>query len=470
MSHRSSTGAAARASMNASAIAPRVPLAVLDLMADLAAAGHDAYVVGGSLRDVVLDREPADWDLTTDAPPDRMGEIFPDAAYENRFGTVVVPRDGGLYQITTYRNESGYGDHRRPDAVAFGSTLDDDLARRDFTMNAMAWGRSAAGARDGLDPALVDPFGGLADLRAGIVRAVGDPDARFGEDALRMLRAIRFAAVLGFAIEPATLAAITGRAADVRHLSGERVGGEMGRILAAPSPSVGLRLADSTGLLDALLPELTSQHGVPQAKIDGEDLWDHSLRTVDAVRDDLALRYAAFLHDVGKPAVMADGRFIHHDVVGARVADTILDRLRVERAIRERVVRLVRHHMFSYEPSWGDAAIRRFLRRVGVDLVDDLIALRVADDVGSGLPPDGPRTTDLRRRCDEQLAARVPLGRRDLAINGHDLIAELGLEPGPLMGRILDRLTDKVVDDPRLNERRGLLVTARAMVRSTEDR
>ena len=455
---------------DANAIALCVPPAVHDLMAELAAAGHDAHVVGGSLRDVVLGREPEDWDLTTDAPPDRMRAIFPDAAYENRFGTVVVPRDGALYEITTYRSESGYADHRRPDVVAFGSTLQDDLARRDFTMNAMAWGRSATAAREGVDPELVDPFGGLADLRARIVRAVGDPDARFGEDALRMPRAIRFSAVLGFTIEPATLAAMADRAADVRHLSGERVGAEMGRILVAPLPSVGLRLADSIGLLEPILPELASQHGVPQSKIDGEDLWDHSLRAADAVRSDLALRYAALLHDVGKPAVMADGRFIHHDVVGARIADAILDRLRVERVVRERVVRLVRHHMFSYETSWSDAAIRRFLRRVGVDLVDDLIALRVADDVGSGLPPDGPRTADLRRRCDEQRAARAPLGRGDLAIDGADLIAELGLEPGPLIGRILDRLTNKVVDDPRLNERRGLLATARAIVRSTEDR
>lgn len=458
---------------DASAVALRVPPAVHDLMATLAAAGHDAYVVGGSLRDVVLGREPEDWDLTTDAPPDRMRAIFPDAAYENRFGTVVVPRHGALYEITTYRSESGYADHRRPDAVAFGSTLDGDLARRDFTMNAMAWGRSAPAAREGLDPELVDPFEGLADLRAAIVRAVGDPDARFGEDALRMLRAIRLAAVLGFTIEPATLAAIPRRAADVRHLSGERVGAEVGRILVGPRPSVGLRLADATGLLEQVLPELVAQHGVPQAKIVGEDLWDHTLRAVDAIREDRALRYAALLHDVGKPTVMADGRFIHHDVVGAHIADAILDRLRVEREVRERAVRLVRHHMFSYETSWSDAAIRRFLRRVGVDLVDDLIALRVADDVGSGLPPDGPRTTDLRRRCDGQRAARAPLGRGDLVIDGDDLIAALGLRPGPIIGRILDRLTDRVVDDPRLNERRGLLATARAMARSaeaTEDR
>jgi tRNA nucleotidyltransferase (CCA-adding enzyme) len=455
---------------DARAIGPRVPAAVRSLMDILCAAGHDAYVVGGSLRDVILGREPTDWDLTTDAPPERMRVLFPDASYENRFGTVVVPRGGAHYEITTYRAESGYADHRRPDVIAFGTRLEDDLARRDFTMNAMAWGFSAGDPRDAAGPAFVDPFAGLADLRAGIVRAVGDPAARFDEDALRMLRAVRLAAVLGFTVEPATLAAIPSRAADVRYLSGERVGAEIGRLLLAPRPSIGLALADDAGLIEPILPELAVQHGVPQAKIAGEDLWDHTLRTVDATAADATLRCAALLHDVAKPSVMADGRFIHHDIVGARMADAILERLRIERAIRERVVRLVRHHMFSYETSWSDAAVRRFIRRVGVDLVDDLIALRVADDVGSGLPPDGPRTTDLRRRCDEQRAARAPLGRSDLAIDGHDLIAELGLGPGPLLGRILDRLTDRVVDDPALNDRQGLLATARAMARSREDR
>ena len=463
----------------------RIPPAVRGLMDALLGAGHDAYVVGGSVRDHLLGREPVDWDLTTDATPDDLRAIFPDARYENRFGTVVVMRDGIELEITTYRSERGYADHRRPDVVEFATTLTEDLARRDFTVNAIAWGVAAgapadapAGASADAFGVLVDPFGGQEDLAAGVIRAVGDPEARFTEDALRMLRAVRLAATLGFRIDPTTREAIVRRAPDAALLSGERVGAEMQRILLAPRPSVGLRLLQETGLLAAVLPELTLQRGIPQAKTPGEDLWDHTIRTTDAapVRTTgpeptrAVPRLAALLHDVGKPATFADGRFIHHDAVGARMAAGILDRLRAPRETRERVVRLVRHHMFSYEPGWSDAAVRRFIGRVDPDLLDDLFDLRAADDVGSGLPADTPSMVELRRRCRDQLAASVPLRRADLAVDGRDLMAALGLAPGPRLGRILDRLVVRVVDDPELNTRRALLALARAIDRNLEDR
>ncbi len=474
------------------ALDARLPPDVADLLSSLEAAGCDAFVVGGSIRDMLLERDPLDWDLTTDADPDRLGALFPGSRYENRYGTVTVTRGGREYEITTYRTERGYADHRRPAHVAFGVTLEEDLARRDFTVNAMAFGRGGA------DPAgaprrLVDPHGGRTDLEAGTIRAVGDPDARFGEDALRMLRAVRLASTLAFAIEPATRAAIERHASDVAHLSGTRVGAEIERLLLAPIPSVGLRLLADTGLLEVAIPELAAQRGLPQAKIPGDDLWDHTVRTVDAAaatgpaiepgtpaepadaaevlrRHALVARASALLHDVGKPATFAEGRFHHHDVVGAPIADAILARLAFPREVRERVTRLVRHHMFSYEPTWSDAAVRRFIRRTGEDLLDDLLDLRSADDVGSGLPADGPRTAGLRRRCHEQLEARVPLGRGDLAVDGDDVAGALGIPPGPRLGRILDRLTDRVVDDPALNERDVLLALARAIERNLEDR
>jgi len=281
---------------------------------------------------------------------------------------------------------------------------------------------------------------------------------------------VRLAATLGFRIDDATREGIVRHAPDAGFLSGERVGAEVQRTLLAPRPSVGLRLLAETGLLAVILPELALQHGIPQAKIPGEDLWDHTVRTTDAAPAGVVPRLAALLHDVGKPATFADGRFIHHDVVGARMAAEILDRLRVPREARERATRLVRHHMFSYEPGWSDAAVRRFMGRVDPDLLEDLFDLRAADDVGSGLPADPPRMVELRQRCRDQLDAGVPLRRADLAIDGRDLIAGLGLNPGRRLGRILDRLVVRVVDDPDLNTRRALLALARAIDRNLEDR
>jgi putative nucleotidyltransferase with HDIG domain len=453
----------------AAGLSGRIPPAVRGLMDELRGSGHDAYVVGGSVRDHLLGREPGDWDLTTDATPDELRAVFPDARYENRFGTVVVARDGIEHEITTYRSERGYADHRRPDVVDFGTTLVEDLARRDFTVNAMAWGVAAGAPADG-PGTLVDPFDGRRDLAAGRIRAVGDPDARFTEDALRMLRAVRLAATLDFRIDPETRAGIVRRAPDAALLSGERVGAEVQRTLLAPRPSIGLRQLEETGLLAVVLPELALQPGIPQAKVVGEDLWDHTLGATDAASAGIVPRFAALLHDVGKPATFADGRFFHHDVVGARMADEILDRLRLPRETRERVVRLVRHHMFSYEPGWSDAAVRRLIGRVGPDLLEDLFDLRAADDVGSGLPADPPALVELRQRCRDQLAANVPLRRADLAIDGRDLMAGLRLAPGPRLGHILDRLVVRVVDDPALNTRPALLALARAIDRNLEDR
>jgi tRNA nucleotidyltransferase (CCA-adding enzyme) len=438
-------------------------------MAVLRASGHDAFVVGGSIRDVMLGHEPLDWDLTTDAEPERLRALFPGARYENRFGTVVVTRGGIEYEITTYRTERDYDDHRRPTSVAFGATLAEDLARRDFTVNAMAFGRAAADP-EGTPAHLEDPHGGRADLDGRLLRAVGDPDARFGEDALRMLRAVRLEAMLGFAIDPPTLAAVGRHAPEASHLAGPRIGAELLLLLDAAPPGPGLRRLQETGLLQATIPELAAQRGIPQAKIAGDDLWDHTVRTVEAAPRTRVGRVAALLHDVGKPTTFADGHFHRHDIVGARIADAILERLAVSRDLRERVERLVRHHMFSYELTWSDAAVRRFIQRTGADLLDDLFDLRAADDAGSGVPADGPRIADLRRRCREQLDARVPLRREDLAIDGNDLMAVLGIVPGPRLGRILDRITERVVDDPTLNDRGRLLDLARAIDRNLEDR
>ena len=420
-------------------------------------------MVGGSLRDVLLRRLPADWDLASDATPERLLEIFPDAAYENRFGTVAVPRGRELFEVTTFRSDHDYADFRRPHRVEFTSTIELDLARRDFTVNAMAWG-----ARPGEPPALVDPYDGRSDVDSRVLRAVGDPGARFEEDALRMVRAVRLAATLDFGIEPATLNGITTHSALASHLSGERIATELDRLLAAPVPSVGLRLMSDTGLLAAISPELAAQHGIPQNKAPGEDLWDHTLRSVDAARASRPIvRLAALLHDIGKPATFADDHFLGHEKVGARLAGAFLDRLHAPRVVRDRVVDLVRQHMFSYEPSWSDAAVRRFIAkmgRLGDGTLAELLALREADNVGSGLPAGAGLVDELRARIAAELAADAVLDRHGLAVDGTDLMGELGLPQGPILGRILEALLERVIADPTLNDRPTLLVMARSMV------
>jgi tRNA nucleotidyltransferase (CCA-adding enzyme) len=442
-----------------------VPAPVHELLETCWSAGHAAYIVGGSLRDVAIGRLAADWDLATDARPEVIVELLPDAVYENRFGTVAVRRDGAVYEITTFRSDHDYADFRRPHRVEFGDSLELDLARRDFTCNAMAWGAAAGTIAGGGSPGLVDPFDGAADIRARLLRAVGEPRRRFEEDALRMIRAVRLAATLGFEVEAETLAGIRARADLVGHLSGERIASELDKLLAAERPSIGLRLMSDADLLRGISPELAAQRGIPQNKVPGEDLWDHTLRTVDASPAGRpVVRLAALVHDIGKPATLADGHFIGHDTVGADLADAFLDRLREPRAVRERIVLLVRHHMFSYEPNWSPAAVRRFIAKIGPDVLEELFDLRAADNVGSGLAPEVGRLDELRVRVAEALDAGVVLDRGDLAVDGSDLMLEFGIEPGPRLGRILDAMLERVLNDPALNDRPSLLLLARSML------
>jgi tRNA nucleotidyltransferase/poly(A) polymerase len=432
---------------------------VADLLETLWAGGQAAYVVGGCLRDALLGREAADWDLTTDARPERVQALFPRSIYENRFGTVVVRHHGAPYEITAFRRDVSYTDFRHPDAVVFGDSIEEDLARRDFTVNAMAWG-----AGPGNEPAFVDPYGGQADLARRILRAVGDPDERFREDALRMARAVRLAATLEFEVEPKTLAAI-GRSADLAgHISGERVMSELLKLLWASRPSIGLRLMADSGLLAVLAPELERQRGLAQNKIEGEDLWDHTVRTVDAAPRRQIVRLASLLHDLGKPDTLADGHFHGHEAVGAVMARDFLARLHAPRVLQERVAHLVLNHMFSYQHTWSDAAVRRFIRKVGPGCVDDLLALRAADNVGSGQLPDAGGLTELATRIATELAGHAVLGRHQLAINGSDLKSELGLPQGRELGRLIDDLTERVIAEPALNDRAILLDLARQAI------
>jgi poly(A) polymerase/tRNA nucleotidyltransferase (CCA-adding enzyme) len=436
-----------------------LPAAVRHVLGALTASGAEAALVGGGVRDLVRGERPTDWDVATSSPPEAVEALFPRATWENPFGTVtVLPEVEGepAVEVTTYRIEGAYRDRRRPESVRWGGSLAEDLARRDFTINAIAWVPVDLGAGRGR---VVDPHQGSVDLRRGVLRAVGDPDARLAEDALRMVRAVRFATRFGLRLDGPTAEAIQRHAAAASRLSGERLHDELWRILAgAAPPSRAFLLMEELGLLAVVLPELAALRGVPQAKALAGDALDHSLRTADALpASDPALRLAGLLHDVGKATTLADGHFIGHEGAGAEIAERMLRRLRCSRAELSRIVRLIRQHMFAYTPDWTDAAVRRFVRRVGADLLEDLYVLRAADNAASGArEPAGGGLAELRERVARAIAAD-PIQAGQLAIDGHDLVRELGLPPGPEIGRLLATLLEAVLDDPGLNRREALL-------------
>lgn len=442
----------------------RIPSDVSAVADRLRQGGHQAFVVGGCVRDAIRGVEPADWDVATDATPEEIQRTFRRSLYTNRFGTVVVRIGAREIEVTTYRIEADYSDHRRPDTIAFTESLREDLARRDFTMNAMAWSPEGGGI-------IVDPFGGQRDIDARVVRAVGDADERFREDALRMLRAVRFAAVLGFTIDAATAAAVTRNAELARALSGERIQQEIVRILRSPVPSVGFRMLSNLGLLAVICPELEGCRETPQEKVAAGDVFEHSLATLDAAAaempadappdEDLVLRLAALFHDVGKPDTYDDGHFHQHEFVGEAKAKAILRRWKFDKATVEAVAHLVRNHMFWYQPDWTSSAVRRFIRKVGLEQIPILFALRKADNVGSGArAPRMYALNELWLRVQEEIQRATAFSKSDLAVDGNDVMRELGIGPGPEVGRVLNELFERVLDDPEVNTSERLLAIA----------
>jgi tRNA nucleotidyltransferase (CCA-adding enzyme) len=439
-----------------------LPDAVGTVLSALADAGHEAVLVGGSIRDRLLGVDHADWDAATSARPEEVARILPGSTWENRFGTVTVTGPPAV-EVTSYRSEGRYADGRRPEDVAFGASLEADLARRDFTINAIAWRPTDLAAGLGV---LIDPYDGQGDLERRVLRAVGDPSQRFAEDALRLIRAARLASRYGLAIEPRTEAAIIERAGSVAGLSAERVRDEILRICALDTrPSGAFRLLERLGILAVILPEVAELRGVPQSKRVPGDALDHTLLAVDAAPpDDPDLRLAALVHDLGKARTLRDGHFIGHEEVGAELAAAVLDRLRLPRARVARIVGAVRHHMYAYDATWTDAAIRRFIRRLSGTDRTLLFALRRADNAASGVGSVGESNqAELEARIRDELA-RSPelLVDRRLAIDGDDLQRELGMQPGPEIGALLERLTELVLDDPSRNERSTLLELARS--------
>jgi len=450
----------------------RVPADVERVVARLVAAGHEAFVVGGCVRDALRGVDPHDWDVATSATPEAIQMVFRHALYLNRFGTVVVREGQHEIEVTTYRIEADYADHRHPTEVAFTDSLHEDLARRDFTMNAMAWRPGVAGKQG----ELVDPFGGQRDLDAKIVRAVGEPRERFQEDALRMLRAVRFATRLGFVIDSRTAEAVRECAGLAKSLSGERIQQEITKMLDAEKPSVAFRMLSDLGLLAVICPELEIAKDTPQDKAVAQNVFDHSLATMDASPLDerdpkqrYVLRLAGLFHDIGKPATFADGHFHQHEFVGEAKAREILRRWRFDKETVTQVTHLIRNHMFWYQTEWTGSAVRRFVRKVGLENIPALFALRKADNVGSGArSPRMYALESLWERVQEEIRAASAFSLKDLAIDGNDVMNELGLAPSPEVGRILNELFERVTEEPQLNTREKLLELAREIGRAKD--
>ena len=434
-----------------------IPAEVRDVSDRLRAAGFEAYLVGGCVRDFLLDRKPKDWDVTTNATPEDIQRVFPESFYTNDFGTVGVlheTEDDSLrvIEVTPYRTESGYTDKRRPDQVSFGQSLEEDLARRDFTINAIAYDDSKGH--------LVDPYKGQKDIELKVLRTVGDPRERFEEDALRLMRAVRLVAELGFALDTETAAAIQEKAANLGHISKERIRDEFIRILNSKQPMMALVLCQQLGLLAHIAPDISRGIGVDQNQAHSYDVFGHLMRAVQHAADkdwSFEIRLAALLHDVSKPETRRwsdekrDWTFYGHEVVGSRVTKKILEDLKFPRETIDKVVKLVRWHMFFSDPDQITlSAVRRMIRNVGEENIWDLLNLRICDRIGTGRPKEQPFRFRKYKAMVEQ-ALRDPISVTMLKTDGSRLMGVFHMEPGPRIGWTLNALLEEVLEDPGRN-------------------
>ena len=446
-----------------------IPQEVQDIAAVLEKQDYKTYLVGGCVRDILLKKKPKDWDIATNAKPEKLQELFstfagatvdkPATVYENEFGTVAVKTESDdkslkVIEVTTFRIEGEYTDKRHPDSITFAKTIEEDLSRRDFTINALALN---------LKYELIDPHNGQEDLKNKIIRAVGDPDKRFTEDALRLMRAVRLATELGFAIEEQTAAAIQKHAGLLEMIAKERIRDELEKIIMTPRASDGIRLFEKLGLLQYIIPELKEGIDCMQNKHHIYTVWEHNVRSLDYAAQkgySFIIRLAALLHDVGKPRTKRgegeNATFYNHETVGAKMTVQILDGLHFSKKIIEQITHLVRYHLFYYNVGEvTEAGVRRFLSRVGPENVDNLIKIREADRIGSGVPKAVPYKIRHLLFMIEKVK-QDPISHKMLAVAGDDVIRAANIEPGPRIGKILAVLLNEVIDDPKKNTKKNL--------------
>jgi poly(A) polymerase/tRNA nucleotidyltransferase (CCA-adding enzyme) len=462
----------------------KIPREIENIAEKLQNANFQAYLVGGCVRDLSMNRAPKDWDIATDAKPEEIQKLFPDSVYENKFGTVAVkatrgtnaeqtrkraekfpresasgPRESApdIVEVTAFRLEGKYTDKRHPDEIKFAKTIEEDLSRRDFTINAMALEIQNSKFL------LIDPYGGQEDIKNKIIRTVGNPIERFNEDALRLMRAIRFAAELGFSIEEETAQAIKQEAGLLEMIAKERIRDEFQKILITENAASGVQMLEDLNLLKYIVPELREGIGVSQNKHHIYTVWEHNLRALDySAKKNYPpeIRMAALFHDIGKPRTKRgegpDCTFYGHEVLSAKMAARILDRLHFPKNMAEKIIHLVRYHLFYYNVGEvTEAGVRRFLRRVGPEYVEDFIKVREADRIGSGVPKAVPYKLRHLLFMIEKVK-RDPLSPKMLAVNGEDVMKILNTSPGPRVGRILAILLDEVIEEPAKNKIKDL--------------
>ncbi len=419
--------------------------------------GFEIYVVGGVVRDLLSGRASYDWDFTTNATPEEILELYPQGFYDNKFGTVGIPDESHHhpYEITTYRTESEYSDNRRPDKVEWGKNLEEDLSRRDFTINALALNSKGE---------VVDYFNGTSDLNKKLIRAVGNPAERFKEDALRMMRAVRIAAEIGGAIEPKTLSEIEKDADLIKNIAAERIREELFKLLKSDYAARGIEIFRQTGLLKIILPELENCFGVEQKSPERHHKYDvgtHALKSLEfCPSPDPLVRFATLIHDIGKAKtqkVTSRGviTFYNHEVVGSRMVKDIAERLRLSKAQKEKLWLLVRWHQFTVDEKQTDASIRRFIKKVGRDNIQDMLDLRTGDRLGGGAAETSWRLEEFKKRIEE--VQKQPFSVKDLKISGRDVMQVLDIPSGPQVGKILDALFKEIEEDQKKNTKDYLL-------------
>jgi len=438
----------------------KIPSQIIKVFEKFQKAGYEIFMIGAGSRNLLTGKEIVNPDFTTNATPTEIQKLFPKSFYDNKFGTVGMKIGDQLYEITSYRQEWGYSDRRHPDKVSFGKKLEDDLPRREFTISAIAIGLR----KDEKGLEIVDLFKSQEDLKKKIIRAIGNPYDRFSEDALRLMRAIRFATQLSFTIEEKTFQAIKDNTKLINDIAAERVRDELMRILKTDHPADGLMLLKNSGLLTEILPELEKAFSIPQKSPGRHHLYDvgtHSLMSLKhCPADDPLVRLATLIHDLGKVATfkkLENGTitFYNHEVVSTSIARNFALKFRFSNKETERLVALVRWHQFTVDERQTDAAVRRFIRHVGQENLKDILDVRVGDRLGGGARETSWRLEEFKRRLIE--VQKQPFSVSDLKVNGNDVMKILNIQPGPMVGRLLEKIFNEVVKEGTPNERNILL-------------